>query len=210
MNNKYDNVNNPKHYADGCSVECIDMMQTAIGWDGIIYFCLGNAYKYLWRHKLKNNPEEDLNKAKWYIDRAITMAQDDPDSYGYLLSMAEPLIRLIETYRILYQSKKPMNDYKEFEKAIKKHIEGKDIFSDRFLEGVNNKNSNNDCITEDNLVLKFQKDEEEENDWERIEEILAEAYDYIKFAYDPYNIFDAKHGLSRALSIARKHCGRDS
>ena len=106
---KNDPVNNPKHYADGCSVECIDMMQTAIGWDGVIYFCLGNAYKYLWRHQLKNNPEEDLAKAQWYIDRAIVMAQDDPDSYGYLLSMAEPLMQLIETYTILYQSKKALH-----------------------------------------------------------------------------------------------------
>lgn len=106
---KNDPVNNPKHYTDGCSVECIDMMQTALGWDGVIYFCLGNAYKYLWRHQLKNNPEEDLAKAKWYIDRAIVMAQDDPDSYGYLLSMAEPLMHLIETYTILYQSKKALH-----------------------------------------------------------------------------------------------------
>lgn len=162
-----DPVNNPSHYADGCSVECIDMMQTALGWDGVIYFCLGNAYKYLWRHKLKNNPEEDLAKAKWYIDRAVTMAQDDPDSYGYLLSMAEPLMRLIETYTILYQSKEVLNslddssfypdsletetfkfrskkdtdDHKEFEKASEKYINGRDIFSDWFFGGLTGDNA---------------------------------------------------------------------
>ena len=129
-----DPVNNPKHYTDGCSVECIDMMQTALGWDGVIYFCLGNAYKYLWRHKLKNNPEEDLHKAKWYIDRAITMAQDDPDSYGYLLSIAEPLMQLVETYTILYQSKKAMDDHKidmvNFEANFDNNTERRDLLSD--------------------------------------------------------------------------------
>ena len=152
---KNDPVNNPKHYADGCSVECIDMMQTALGWDGVIYFCLGNAYKYLWRHKLKNNPEEDLAKAKWYIDRAVTMAQDDPDSYGYLLSMAEPLMHLIETYTILYQSKKALNslddssfypDSLETEtfkfqnkKYIDDHKEIIDFFNDIFSGGLTSK-----------------------------------------------------------------------
>ena len=150
---KNDPVNNPKHYADGCSVECIDMMQTAIGWDGVIYFCLGNAYKYLWRHQLKNNPEEDLAKAKWYIDRAIVMVQDDPENYGYLLSTAEPLMRLIETYTIMLQSKKALNDLDDSsfypdclktetfnfqnKKAMDDHAEErKDFFSKWFFGGV--------------------------------------------------------------------------
>lgn len=141
---KNDPVNNPKHYADGCSVECIDMMQTALGWDGVIYFCLGNAYKYLWRHKLKNNPEEDLHKAKWYIDRAIVMAQDDPDSYGYLLSIAEPLMLLVETYTILYQSKKAMADHSE---------ERKDFFSNWFFGGVDIENRDCNCMVEDDWAF---------------------------------------------------------
>jgi hypothetical protein len=33
-------------------------------------FCLGNAIKYIWRADLKGGIE-DLEKARWYIDREI-------------------------------------------------------------------------------------------------------------------------------------------
>lgn len=60
---------NPAHYKDHCSVECIDAMVIAFGaWD-TTYFCMGNAFKYLWRHKYKNG-QEDLKKAIWYLDKA--------------------------------------------------------------------------------------------------------------------------------------------
>jgi hypothetical protein len=34
-------------------------------------FSLGNAIKYIWRAGLKNNAIEDLEKARWYLDREI-------------------------------------------------------------------------------------------------------------------------------------------
>ena len=34
-------------------------------------FNLGNAIKYIWRADLKNNAIEDLEKARWYLDREI-------------------------------------------------------------------------------------------------------------------------------------------
>lgn len=76
---KYDNVNNPKHYADSCSIECIDAMVITFGYEAVMDFCLCNAYKYLWRHKNKNG-YEDLEKARWYM-RKVTKLYDD-----YLLS----------------------------------------------------------------------------------------------------------------------------
>lgn len=60
---------NPSHYKDSCSLECIEAMELAYGAEGILYFCLCNAFKYLWRHKYKNG-EEDLNKAEWYLAKA--------------------------------------------------------------------------------------------------------------------------------------------
>lgn len=66
---KQDNVNNPKHYAGSCSIECIDAMQMAYGSQVVHNFCICNAFKYLWRHKNKNGAE-DLNKAEWYINKA--------------------------------------------------------------------------------------------------------------------------------------------
>lgn len=34
-------------------------------------FCLGNAVKYIWRADLKGEAIQDLEKAKWYLDREI-------------------------------------------------------------------------------------------------------------------------------------------
>lgn len=63
-----DNVNHPKHYADSCSIECIDAMQATFGTKDLAKYCVINAYKYLWRHKNKNG-KEDLNKAEWYLNK---------------------------------------------------------------------------------------------------------------------------------------------
>ena len=60
------NVNHPKHYR-GTNLECIEVMRLVFDDVGVCYFCLENAFKYLWRHNKKNNVE-DLNKAKWYLD----------------------------------------------------------------------------------------------------------------------------------------------
>lgn len=60
----YDMVNHPPHYtAHPSGVECIQITEH-------MGFCLGNAMKYLWRADLKNGLE-DLQKAKWYIEREI-------------------------------------------------------------------------------------------------------------------------------------------
>ena len=64
-----DNVNHPSHYEKSCSLECIDVMEAMFGPERLIIFCLMNAFKYLWRHKNKNGME-DLNKAKWYLNKA--------------------------------------------------------------------------------------------------------------------------------------------
>lgn len=63
-----DNVNHPTHYADSCSLECIEAMEIAFGYEAVINFCKCNAFKYLWRHKNKNGTE-DLLKAIWYINK---------------------------------------------------------------------------------------------------------------------------------------------
>lgn len=61
---KPDMVNNPPHYHSHPSgVECITVTEH-------MNFCLGNAIKYLWRADLKNGLE-DLEKARWYINREI-------------------------------------------------------------------------------------------------------------------------------------------
>lgn len=65
MNNMNDNVNHPKHYTEHPSgIECIQITEH-------MGFCLGNAVKYIWRADLKNDAIEDLEKARWYIEREI-------------------------------------------------------------------------------------------------------------------------------------------
>ena len=58
------NVNHPSHYNQG--IEPIDIIES---WD--LNFSLGNAIKYILRAPYKNNELEDLEKAKWYHERAI-------------------------------------------------------------------------------------------------------------------------------------------
>ena len=60
-----DIVNHPPHYTQHPSgVECIDITEH-------FNFCMGNAVKYIWRADQKDNPIEDLRKARWYLDREI-------------------------------------------------------------------------------------------------------------------------------------------
>jgi len=66
---KQDMVNNPPHYQSDSGVECIDAIRAALGRDGFIAYCRGNAMKYIWRDKLDN--VEDWNKAVWYLNKAI-------------------------------------------------------------------------------------------------------------------------------------------
>lgn len=64
-----DNIN-PNHYTYG-RFECIEVLEDILqGVEGVEAFCIGNAIKYLWRYQRKNGTE-DLEKARWYITRAI-------------------------------------------------------------------------------------------------------------------------------------------
>lgn len=94
-NNKIDNVNHPKHYADTCSIECIEAMQIAFGTEAVKNFCKCNAFKYLWRFKNKNG-EEDLNKADWYIKRVEYLNRKEYVTYDIQL---ENLKDIINTYK---------------------------------------------------------------------------------------------------------------
>lgn len=64
-----DNVNNPKHYNRG-KIETIEYLESALGHQGFLDYCIGNVLKYSsrWRHK---NGLEDLMKAQWYLNRVI-------------------------------------------------------------------------------------------------------------------------------------------
>lgn len=63
------NVDHPSHYNQG-DIECIDAIESALGKEKFIGFCIGNAIKYSWRSEHKSNAIEDLDKALWYINKA--------------------------------------------------------------------------------------------------------------------------------------------
>lgn len=60
-----ENVNHPKHY-QGNGLEAIQVIE-AFALD----FNLGNAVKYILRSGKKGEKREDLEKAIWYIRRAM-------------------------------------------------------------------------------------------------------------------------------------------
>ena len=62
-------VDHPAHYNEHPSgIECIDVVEH-------MGFNVGNAVKYLWRADLKGNALEDLQKARWYVQREIDKRQ---------------------------------------------------------------------------------------------------------------------------------------
>lgn len=66
MNNAIDH---PAHYTSrNIGHECIDLAQYQT-------FCVGNTIKYLWRYQDKENPIEDLRKARWYATKASVIQE---------------------------------------------------------------------------------------------------------------------------------------
>ena len=76
-NSNVDMVNHPSHYTQG-GIECIDALNAMVSeYKDSVDACLSwQVVKYIWRHPFKNNPIEDLKKAKFYLDRLITRYED--------------------------------------------------------------------------------------------------------------------------------------
>jgi len=63
-----DPVNHPAHYKVG-GIETIDFIEAKK-----LNYNMGNAVKYISRADHKGNKKQDLEKAKWYIDRELAKA----------------------------------------------------------------------------------------------------------------------------------------
>ena len=61
-----DPVNHPAHYKTG-GIETIDFIEAKN-----LGYHLGNVVKYITRADHKGNRKEDLLKAQWYLNRAIS------------------------------------------------------------------------------------------------------------------------------------------
>lgn len=88
-----DNINAPAHYT-AQKIESIIIVQ-------FMPFMIGNAFKYVWRYKLKNGCE-DLKKAEYFIKRQLRIYPENkqvgllrfPQNYdlqAYLLNCIAPI-----------------------------------------------------------------------------------------------------------------------
>lgn len=68
-------VNHPQHYGGDTTYETIKVIEA---WH--LDFCLGNVVKYISRAGKKQHTEEleDLEKAKWYLERRIQQLKKVP------------------------------------------------------------------------------------------------------------------------------------
>lgn len=67
-----DVVSLPGHYRQG-SIECIEAIEASMTREEFKGYLKGNVQKYLWRYRYKGKPKEDLRKAKWYLDRLLSV-----------------------------------------------------------------------------------------------------------------------------------------
>tara|TARA_B100000214_G_scaffold100086_1_gene69751 strand:+ start:5029 stop:5283 length:255 start_codon:yes stop_codon:yes gene_type:complete len=69
-------VTNPPHYRQG-DIECIEAIKAACGEDGYDGYLQGNIIKYIWRFKHKGRAQDDLGKARWYLNELIKVYHGD-------------------------------------------------------------------------------------------------------------------------------------
>ncbi len=74
MKEPADPVNHPSHYTSSGNIECIDAIDACVcNYRSPVHAGLvWQVIKYLWRAPLKGNYDEDIRKAKWYLDRLVT------------------------------------------------------------------------------------------------------------------------------------------
>ena len=67
-----DQVNHPAHYRQG-RVEAIDVIEDVVAGapEPVLGYLVGQTLKYLLRAWHKDNTTQDLQKAAWYLNRAI-------------------------------------------------------------------------------------------------------------------------------------------
>lgn len=109
-----DMVNHPAHYTQ-YKMEVIELTQHC-------GFCIGNAFKYILRAKFKGNEKEDLEKARWYINRHFENKLPNPKipfDITIYFSEVDPIVgKLLEYFEFRW---KP--DFEEAMKLLEERIE---------------------------------------------------------------------------------------
>lgn len=65
-----DLINKPPHYNIG-DVPCLKIIKQQLGQQGYLSYLEGNCWKYLYRHKAKEQNISDLKKLRFYNDEMI-------------------------------------------------------------------------------------------------------------------------------------------
>lgn len=76
-----DMVENPPHYKTDSGLEAIDVIEAFFAED----YLLGTTFKYMARAGKKWDAFEDLQKARWYLDRAIKFREETPIEHETVL-----------------------------------------------------------------------------------------------------------------------------
>lgn len=82
-----DTVNHPSHYCHG-GIETIAILKAKMPPERFIGFLEGNVIKYITRAPYKGNEVQDLEKARWYLERLLKEINEAPKPY--LEGMQEP------------------------------------------------------------------------------------------------------------------------
>lgn len=70
-------VHSPSHYTKG-RIEAIDIIEDVVSGapEPVVGYLIGQTLKYILRAWYKGNVRQDLQKASWYLERAIHTLQD--------------------------------------------------------------------------------------------------------------------------------------
>lgn len=68
-------VDHPPHYTQG-SGECIEAIQSALSPEEYIGFLRGQVMKYVWHLNQKDEPLENVKKARWYLNKLIGLYEE--------------------------------------------------------------------------------------------------------------------------------------
>lgn len=71
---RFDEVEKPEHYNTG-KVECIEAIEESMSLEEFKGYLKGNCMKYLWRYNYKGKAKQDLEKARWYLDKLISKVE---------------------------------------------------------------------------------------------------------------------------------------
>ena len=97
-------VNHPSHYNIPGRKECIEEMLDKFGTEKLQAFCELNAYKYRYRHTLKNG-DQDLEKANWYdVMKSKLESSSDKNRIAEFFGMKTQTNQLIEEMSELTQA----------------------------------------------------------------------------------------------------------